>query len=59
SNTRLELAAKHKRLEQHINESKALMAQLSQAKTKQEKDSILKVMRTKSRCVFSHPFLSL
>lgn len=52
SNVRLELAAKHKRLEEHILESKALMAKLSQARSKEEKDGIMKVMREKSRCVF-------
>ena len=52
SNVRFELAAKHKRLEEHILESKALMAKLSQARSKEEKDGIMKVMREKSRCVF-------
>ncbi|KIM46771.1 hypothetical protein M413DRAFT_23128 [Hebeloma cylindrosporum] len=50
SNVRLEeLAAKHKRLEEHISESKALMAKLSLARSKEEKDGIMKVMREKSR----------
>ncbi|KAF8069100.1 hypothetical protein FPV67DRAFT_1105791 [Lyophyllum atratum] len=51
-NTKLELAAKHKRLEAQIAESKALMVKLTQAKTKQERESILAVMRERSRCVF-------
>ncbi|CAA7267289.1 unnamed protein product [Cyclocybe aegerita] len=46
---RQELAAKQRRLEMHISESKALMARLSQARNKEEKDSILRVMREKSR----------
>jgi hypothetical protein len=50
---KLELAAKQKRLEQHIAESKILMAKLTQARTKQEKDAILAVMRERSRCVRS------
>ena len=49
--TKLELAAKQRRLEQHITESKNLMAKLSQARTKEEKDAILKAMREMSRCV--------
>jgi hypothetical protein len=58
SNVRLEeLAAKHKRLEEHISESKALMAKLSQARSKEEKDGIMKVIREKSRCVFFPTFL--
>ena len=57
SNVRFELAAKHKRLEEHILESKALMAKLSQARSKEEKDGIMKVMREKSRCVFFSPFV--
>ncbi|KAJ6615143.1 hypothetical protein B0H10DRAFT_2042300 [Mycena sp. CBHHK59/15] len=44
-----ELAAKQKRLEQNIAESKTLMAQLAAARTKQEKDRILTVMRERSR----------
>jgi hypothetical protein len=51
SNVRLELAAKQKRLEEHISESKALMAKLSQARSKEEKDGIMKAMREKSRWV--------
>ncbi|TFK32343.1 hypothetical protein BDQ12DRAFT_728765 [Crucibulum laeve] len=49
ANTKFELAAKQKRLEQQIAESKVLMAKLTQARTKQEKDSILRIMREKSR----------
>jgi len=48
-NVRLELAAKQKRLEDHILESKTLMAKLSQARSKEEKDGIMKVIREKSR----------
>ena len=55
STTRLELAAKQKRLEQEIAETKILMAKLAQARTKHEKDSILAEMREKSRCVSSLP----
>jgi len=50
---REELAAKHKRLEEHISESKALMAKLSQARSKEEKDGIMKIIREKSRWVYS------
>jgi hypothetical protein len=46
-----ELAARQKRLEQHIQESKVLMERISTAKTKQEKDVLLKIMREKTRCV--------
>lgn len=53
--TKLELAAKQRRLEQHITESKNLMAKLSQARTKEEKDAILKAMREMSRCVSISP----
>ncbi|KAF7318821.1 Fecal droplet protein [Mycena chlorophos] len=44
-----ELAAKQRRLEEHIAETKLLMAQLSAAKTKPEKDRILGIMREKTR----------
>ena len=54
STTRLELAAKQRRLEQEIAETKTLMAKLAQARTKHEKDGILAEMREKSRCVSSH-----
>ncbi|KAJ6498159.1 hypothetical protein C8R47DRAFT_1069030 [Mycena vitilis] len=43
------LAAKQKRLEAHIAESKTLMAQLTGARSKQEKERILAVMRERSR----------
>ncbi|KAJ7255793.1 hypothetical protein B0H12DRAFT_976296, partial [Mycena haematopus] len=45
------LAAKQRRLEQQIAESKTLMAQLTNARSKQEKDRIIAVMRERSRCV--------
>jgi hypothetical protein len=51
TNTKLELAAKQKRLEQHIMESKKLMTKLAQAQSKEEKDDILKAMREMTRCV--------
>lgn len=51
SDVRLELAAKQRRLEEHILESKALMTQLAQARTKSEKDGIMRIMREKTRCV--------
>ena len=47
-----ELAVKQQKLEQHIAESKLLMAKLNSAQTKQERDVILRVMRERSRCVF-------
>ena len=53
TNTRLELAAKQKRLEQEIAETKILMARLAQTRTKQEKDRLLAEMREKTRCVSS------
>ncbi|PPQ83908.1 hypothetical protein CVT26_009093, partial [Gymnopilus dilepis] len=45
----LDLAAKQRRLEQHIAETKALMVKLTQARTKGEKDEIRKVMKEKDR----------
>ena len=48
---KLELAAKQRRLEQHITESKKMMSNLAQARTKEEKDTILKAMREMTRCV--------
>ena len=51
TNMKLELAAKQKRLEQHIMESKKLMTKLAQAQSKKEKDAILKAMREMTRCV--------
>ncbi|KAK7039707.1 hypothetical protein R3P38DRAFT_2410641, partial [Favolaschia claudopus] len=44
-----ELAAKQRRLEEHIAESKILMAQLAGARSKQEKESVLRDMRERSR----------
>jgi len=51
-----ELAARQKRLERHIQESKVLMERISTAKTKQEKDVLLKIMRENTRCVVSADF---
>lgn len=51
-----ELAARQKRLERHIQESKVLMERISTAKTKQEKDVLLKIMRENTRCVVSVDF---
>lgn len=48
---RHELAMKQQRLEQHIAESKALMVQLTQNCSKQEKTRLLEVLREKTRCV--------
>lgn len=53
--TKLELAAKQRRLEQHITESKKMMNKLTQAQTKEEKDNILKAMREMTRCVAISP----
>jgi hypothetical protein len=55
TNMKLELAAKQRRLEQHITESKKLMSKLAQARTKEEKDTILKAMREMTRCVTISP----
>ena len=55
---KLELAAKQRRLEQHITESKILMTKLAQARTKEEKDTILKAMREMTRCVSISPISS-
>ncbi|OCH86716.1 hypothetical protein OBBRIDRAFT_708753, partial [Obba rivulosa] len=44
-----DLAAKQKCLEQHIAESKLLMAKLSTAKTKEEKENILGILRERRR----------
>jgi hypothetical protein len=50
-----ELAAKQKRLEQQIAESKELMAQFAEARTKQERGTIMALLKEKSRCVpFRH-----
>jgi hypothetical protein len=51
SNTKEELAARRKQLEEYIADSKTLMTQLTQARTKQEKDRLLALMREKSRWV--------
>ena len=56
--TKLELAAKQRRLEQHITESKKLMNKLAQAQTKAEKDTILMAMREMTRCVTISPMPS-
>ena len=56
--TKLELATKQRRLEQHITESKKLMDNLAQARTKEEKDTILKAMREMTRCVTISPMPS-
>jgi len=56
--TKLELAAKQRRLEQHIMESKNLMTKLAQARSKEEKDTILKVLREMTRCVPISPISS-
>jgi hypothetical protein len=53
STVKLELAARQKRLEQHISETKTLMGKLAQAKSKQEKDAIMAILREMSRCVFA------
>lgn len=46
---KMELAAKQKMLEDHISETKTLMAQLNSASTKAEKDRILVVLRERGR----------
>ncbi|KAK0458702.1 uncharacterized protein EV420DRAFT_328285 [Desarmillaria tabescens] len=51
SSAKQELAAKQRRLEQQIAESRTLMAKLSLARTKQEKDVIMNLLRETSRCV--------
>ena len=51
--TKEELAARQKQLEEYIADSKTLMTQLTQARTKQEKDRLLALMREKSRWVHS------
>ncbi|KAJ7211139.1 hypothetical protein GGX14DRAFT_449149 [Mycena pura] len=58
SNLKQELAEKQRRLQQQIAESKTLMAQLAAARSKQEKDRILAMMREKSRYVLRLPWLS-
>ncbi|KAF5310881.1 hypothetical protein D9619_007879 [Psilocybe cf. subviscida] len=49
SNIKMELAAKQKRLEEHIADTKSLMEQFSQAKTKEAKDEIMRTIREKRR----------
>lgn len=51
STVKIDLAAKQKRLEEHITETKALMAKLTTAGTKSEKDVILKTLRERSKYV--------
>jgi hypothetical protein len=51
-----DLAAKHEELLQNIAQSKLLMAELATAKTKQEKDRILELLRQKTRYVLSDHF---
>lgn len=46
------LETKQKRLERHILESKALMTQLGEARTKTDRDRILALLREKNRCEF-------
>ncbi|KZP24987.1 hypothetical protein FIBSPDRAFT_856362 [Athelia psychrophila] len=49
ASVKIDLAAKQKRLEQHISESKRLMAKLTTASSKAEKDSIFGLLREQSR----------
>ncbi|KAH9478616.1 hypothetical protein JR316_0009073 [Psilocybe cubensis] len=49
SHVKSDLAAKQKRLEDHILETKNLMHRLSLCRSKEEKDVILKIMREKER----------
>ena len=53
SSSREELALKHQRLERYITESKMLMAELSKASTREEREAILSAMRECSRYVLS------
>ncbi|KAH9940324.1 hypothetical protein B0H21DRAFT_665170, partial [Amylocystis lapponica] len=46
---KMQLAAKQKRLEQQIAESKILMAKLSSARTKGERDQIMVTLREQRR----------
>jgi len=46
---KIQLAARQKRLEQHIAESKVLMAKLSAARTKEEKEGIMSILRERTR----------
>lgn len=45
----IDLAAKQKKLEEHIRETKALIAEIATASTKSEKDVILKTLRERSK----------
>ncbi|KZT69206.1 hypothetical protein DAEQUDRAFT_670072 [Daedalea quercina L-15889] len=47
--SKLLLAARQKRLEQHIAETKVLMAKLGTAKSKAEKDKVLSMLRERQR----------
>ncbi|KAF8182048.1 hypothetical protein BJ912DRAFT_978903 [Pholiota molesta] len=58
ADVRLELAAKQKLLENHISESKMLMSQLTRARTKEERDSLMRTMREKTRCVRLFDYVS-
>ena len=51
--TKSELSAKQRRLEKHLQESRYLMERISTAKTKRERDLLLKIMSEKIRCVSS------
>jgi len=53
SSVKDQLAAKQKRLEQHIAESKSLMVKFAKCTTKSEKDEMLKIMREHTRCVIT------
>ncbi|KAH7910111.1 hypothetical protein BJ138DRAFT_985801, partial [Hygrophoropsis aurantiaca] len=46
-----ELALKQQRLEQHIIESKALMAKLARARNKEDKENVLNAIREHNRWV--------
>lgn len=46
-----DLAARQKALEEHIEETKKLMAQLTLAKTKADKDKVLVMLRERNRLV--------
>ena len=48
---KLELLTRQQQLEKEIAESKMLMAKLTSAQTKEEKDDILRAMRERTRCV--------
>jgi hypothetical protein len=54
SNVKFQLAAKQRMLEQQIAESKRLMSQLAQARSKEQKGKILSLMRESNRCGFFH-----